>query len=403
MIRGRTALICAISLLLALCFALPAFAATAAELDAHRNAAISARKQAEAADAAADKLAAEVARMDSEIDRLQREADSLDPQIAQATKRTAQLEAEVQKLRDECADIESDIAETTAEYERQQDMLAERVQSTYRQGAWYYLDILLGSQDFGDLITRTDYVGRVMEANSNAAKSLAATKDSLETAQVELERSLAAISAKRQEAASIEGKLRSLQNTRESKANAQEALQKNKSELMAETRENAARLLEIAKAEEAEAARVASELKGRGSGSGIYNGVMKWPVNGGYVSSPYGWRIHPIFKTKKFHRGIDIAASSGTAVYAAGDGTVIKASYGWGGGYGNRIWIDHGNGVITTYNHLKDGSFKVSSGQRVDKGDTIAGVGSTGYSTGAHLHFEIWVNGDTVNPMQYLQ
>jgi murein DD-endopeptidase MepM/ murein hydrolase activator NlpD len=127
---------------------------------------------------------------------------------------------------------------------------------------------------------------------------------------------------------------------------------------------------------------------------------MTWPVPGGSVTSNYGWRVHPIFGSKKFHHGIDISKGGGTVV-AAGSGTVIRASYGWGGGYGNQIFVDHGDGVVTTYNHLADGSFKVSNGATVSGGQAIANVGSTGYSTGPHLHFEVRVNGDSTNPMNY--
>ena len=128
---------------------------------------------------------------------------------------------------------------------------------------------------------------------------------------------------------------------------------------------------------------------------------MSFPVPGGYISSSFGYRIHPIFGTRKMHQGVDIGAGSGAAVVAAGDGTVMLTSYGWGGGYGNRIWIDHGNGVVTTYNHLLDGSFKVSNGATVSRGQRIASVGSTGYSTGPHLHFEVRVNGTAKNPGNY--
>lgn len=136
-------------------------------------------------------------------------------------------------------------------------------------------------------------------------------------------------------------------------------------------------------------------------------GAWTWPVPGyTKITSAFGWRIHPVYGYKKFHSGIDIAAPLGTKVVAARGGTVIIVSapvqgknYG-GYGYGNYIVIDHGDGKATLYGHLKQ--TEVTVGQGVDAGDRIGLVGSTGTSTGPHLHFEVRVNGSTVNPMDYV-
>ncbi len=109
--------------------------------------------------------------------------------------------------------------------------------------------------------------------------------------------------------------------------------------------------------------------------------------------------MHPIFKSRRFHTGLDIGAGSGSAIVAAADGKVISAGY--RGGYGNTVMIDHGNGVVTLYAHQKSGGIKVSVGERVGKGERIGSVGSTGYSTGPHLHFEVRVNGAPKNPASY--
>lgn len=121
-------------------------------------------------------------------------------------------------------------------------------------------------------------------------------------------------------------------------------------------------------------------------------------VSGTRISSTYGYRTHPITGTKKFHKGLDIAAPQGNSVYAFADGKVIEA--GWNGGYGNWILIDHGNGLKSGYGHLS--KISVKTGQRVGTGEKIGAVGSTGDSTGPHLHFEIIKNGSTVNPLNYL-
>jgi murein DD-endopeptidase MepM/ murein hydrolase activator NlpD len=124
---------------------------------------------------------------------------------------------------------------------------------------------------------------------------------------------------------------------------------------------------------------------------------MIWPVNG-TVTSGYGYRIHPILGKRILHTGIDIAAASGTSIWAADGGTVIYAT--WVSGYGNTVAIDHGGGISTLYAHQS--SMAVSYGQKVKKGQVVGYVGSTGYSTGPHLHFEVRVNGTPVDPMGYL-
>jgi murein DD-endopeptidase MepM/ murein hydrolase activator NlpD len=129
-------------------------------------------------------------------------------------------------------------------------------------------------------------------------------------------------------------------------------------------------------------------------------GVMKWPTPGyTRVSSPYGMRIHPIYKVKKMHTGIDIDAPSGAKIIAANSGKVILA--GWNGGYGNCVIIDHGSGLATLYAHQS--KILVSVGDKVNKGDTIGKVGSTGLSTGPHLHFEVRKGGQTTNPIPYVK
>lgn len=161
-----------------------------------------------------------------------------------------------------------------------------------------------------------------------------------------------------------------------------------------------ARLHDLAR-EQTKLKRILAEQARRARRSGhSQGGALAYPVNGP-ISSGFGWRIHPIFHYRRLHTGTDFAVACGTPVHAAKAGRVILA--GWAGGYGNRVVIDHGlvNGVglATTYNHL---SHIVRSGGHVKKGQLIAYSGTTGSSTGCHLHFEVLVNGGFVNPMRWL-
>jgi murein DD-endopeptidase MepM/ murein hydrolase activator NlpD len=177
--------------------------------------------------------------------------------------------------------------------------------------------------------------------------------------------------------------------------------QQAKEGLLADTRANAARLRRIADAEDAEGTRIESYLSSRkGShGSGRTAGGLTWPAAASRrVTSAFGWRYHPILRTRRFHQGIDIGAPAGSRIVAAASGTVIYSGY--RGGYGNTVMIDHGNGLVTVYAHQS--STSVSRGAKVKKGQTIGHVGSTGLSTGPHLHFETRVNGVARDPGAYL-
>lgn len=386
----------------------PAAAVSSSDAEAHRRKAADARKAAAEAEARASELLKETRALDERIDALAGQLADLAPKIDEASGRTARLQAEVGKLRSRIQDKEREITRTQAELERQQKLLAARMTSSYKQGGSFFIDLLLEARDIRDLIARTALVQRVISDNERIAADLADTRTTLEAQREALDRDLETVSTKRTEAATVEKQLKDLRAQRRGAMNEQKQVQSAKLELVKENKANAERLRKIAAEEEAESARIEAELRKRSSaGSGVYNGVMAWPVPGFYrVSSPYGYRIHPIFGTRKLHTGIDVGRDGGrsidgAAIVASGDGEVIYAGY--RGGYGNTVMVDHGNGVVTLYAHQRSGGIRVGVGQRVSKGDTIGTVGSTGYSTGPHLHFEVRVNGAPVDPMPYLR
>lgn len=406
--RSRAYISCLLCFALLLGLSTPAFGATEAE--EHRKAAEDARQAADAAQTQADRLAAEVKALDDDIAALAGEVSELDPQISEAATRSQRLRAEVESLRAQITQKEAEITQTQADYEVQQDLLDGRMATSYKNGSWFYLDLLLDSKNFNDLIARTTLVQRVIESNQQIANQLEEMRIALEQRRVELDRTLESVQTKRQEAEAVEANLRTMRAQRQAAVDEQEAIQGQKASMMEESEANAEKLLEFAQQEEAEAARIEAELNNSSSsGSGNYNGEMAWPVPGFYrISSPYGYRIHPIFGTRKLHTGIDIGRNldpaqsiDGAAIVAAGDGTVIYAAY--RSGYGNTVMIDHGDGVVTLYAHQQSGGIRVSNGQSVSKGQRIGTVGSTGYSTGPHLHFEVRVNGSPVDPMGYLR
>lgn len=386
-----------------------AFAATVDELREHERAAQEAREAAAAAQSTANKLEAEARALDDTIDAIQGDITALADDISIATERTERLQEEVDALTAKINAKQAEIDATQDEYERQQELLGQRMESTYKSGDLAYFELLLDSRTIEDFITRTALVQRVIKSNTELADSLKNTRISLEKIKAEIERDRETVDAKRAEAKSEQDRLLGLRAQHQSKLDAQKNAQAQKEALVAENEANAARLRAQAEAEEAESARIAKELYG--TGSGYFAGVMAFPVPG-FEQTPsggsaFGYRIHPILGYRKMHTGIDIGGRAvgkninGATIVAAADGKVIYAGY--RGGYGYCTIIDHGNGVTSLYAHQQSGSISVSNGQTVSKRDAIGKVGTTGLSTGPHLHFEVRVNGNPVDPMKYLK
>ncbi|HSQ21725.1 MAG TPA: hypothetical protein VLQ52_02855, partial [Coriobacteriia bacterium] len=266
--RRRRALSLFISLALALVLGVSPFsyAVSDADLRAHEEAAREAREAAAAAQSEADRLSREVADLDRAIDAIQAEINALADDVAEATERTNRLKDEVNELRAQVNAKQNNIDETQAEYERQRALLGDRIQATYKNGDFIYLELLLDARSIEDFITRTTLVQRVIKSNEDLAHQLKDTRIALEKAKAELERDLAAVDAKRAEAQAEEDRLRSLRAQHQSKLNAQQAAQDKKADLVAENTANAKRLRALAEAEEAESAKIAAELYGTGSG-----------------------------------------------------------------------------------------------------------------------------------------
>lgn len=386
-------LVCAVVVLASI--PTPALAAGSAQ--AHRDKASTARKQAAAADKKAADLQSQIKDLDAKAEKFAKAAQAYDPKIRVASAKAQKLLNELTALKEKEVALKSDIASTTAEYQVQQKELAVRVTDTYKNGDQYLLELLFGASDMNDFIARTEIISRLVSANVDASKELTLTKRKLESDKAQLDVVVSAAQKKSDAAVANANSLKSMQDAQQAAANSAESLQNQKTALMKDTKANASRLRALAEEEEAEAAKLSSELSG--NGSGYFAGSMTWPVPASHrITSSFGWRICP-YHGRELHPGIDIGASSGSAIVAAGSGRVISA--GWRGGYGNTIIIDHGNGVTTLYAHQLSGGIRVSVGQQVKAGQRIGTVGSTGNSTGPHLHWEVRVNGTPKNPTTY--
>ncbi len=264
-------------------------------------------------------------------------------------------------------------------------VLNRRIRDIYENGQISYLDVLVGAANFTDLTTRMDLLKRVL------------SQDVALIAQVKAEQQL------------IIQKTAELKQDRERIVELRKAVQA-KRDLIKNRRDAQKAVLDEAVNEKETADRAYQELLetsrqieqmirgGADKGGAIpASGAMVWPT-GGPVTSPFGWRTHPIFGTQRLHTGIDIGADYGDNVVAVDHGVIIYAD--WMGGYGKTVVIEHGGGISTLYAH--NSTLLVTPGQTVRKGETVSRVGSTGYSTGPHLHFEVRRNGTPVNPLGFL-
>ena len=270
--------------------------------------------------------------------------------------------------------------------EAQTKTLHRRMRDIYKNGQVNYIDVLFGAKDFNDFVSRMDILKKILAYDNALVKGTKADRETLKKAQAQLEFDRVKIVELRKQAAVKREQVAVRRQERQGVLNA--------ATYERETAERAYReLIETSKQIETMIRRIQSGEKNIGGSTG----TMLWPAEG-EITSPFGWRVHPIFGTQRLHTGIDIGADYGDSVRAADGGVVIHSD--WMGGYGNAVIIDHGNGISTLYAH--NSQLLVSEGQTVAKGQTISRVGSTGYSTGPHLHFEVRQNGSPVNPLNFL-
>lgn len=318
--------------------------------------------------------------VDEEIGRVQEQIDALDVQIAASDEKIAAKQQE--------------LAAAEAESDRQNAAYQERVKMMVERGAMSYLEILLSAKSFSDFLVRADVIQQVAEYDNQLLTTLQEKEQAIADIKQELEDERANTVAIRSEAdqhrQTLNAKLAESQQILKDLEQDQEKLKAQQ--------EQAQRDEEAARAEIAAALRRTS---GSSSATSVYTGgTFRWPTDvTTLVTSDFSMRTHPTLGVYKQHTGIDIGAGYGTDVLAGGDGTVLIA--GWNNAYGWMVVIDHGGGVTTLYGH--NSKLLVSPGQKVTRGQTIAKVGSTGYSTGPHIHFEVNVNGQVVNPWNYLQ
>ena len=339
---------------------------------------------------------------------LERSKNDLTAYVTQLDSELSSIQEKIEKYNTLITEKEAQIVETTEELneaikqqEDQYEAMKKRIRFMYEKGDTFYLEMLFSSAGFADMMNKADYIESLSRYDRNKLEEYVQTREMVELCKEELETQKELLDEAKTAVEEEEANISSLIEEKEAQIisvsgdiSNKEAAIKEYEEMIAQ--ENA----EIAALEKAVAEEKA-RLEAENAQARIYNGGMfTWPCPGyKRISDEYGNRIHPILGTQQFHNGVDMSAPSGTAILAAYDGDVIAAAY--SGSMGNYIMIDHGSGLYTIYMHCS--ALYVSKGQAVTKGQNIAAVGSTGRSTGPHLHFSVRLNGSYVSPWNYLK
>lgn len=300
---------------------------------------------------------------------------------------------EYQKLVDEMKLVEKDldaldksIQDSEDIYNKQKELFKTKIRVMYENSNISYFEMLISSKNFIDFFARLELISRIIKRNKEVIEELEIAKKDLDYKRMLSEN----IRSDKQR--QVTTKQKEIETIRVSRGGLEERIRKSKAELEKLERQEDNLLKQSTLLEN----QIRNSSK---KGTKYTGGSMVWPsTDSTRITSYYGTRYHPILKKYRMHTGLDIDAANGTSIIAANKGTVLVA--GWQGDYGNAVIIDHGGGISTLYAHSS--KVLVSKGDKVEAGDTIAKVGSTGLSTGPHLHFEVRKDGKLTNPLDYV-
>ena len=364
---------------------------------------------------------ADLQRIDARRAQLERRLEVLSGKLGKAEAELADSEADLFSTTQRLVATQANLDDTRQELAANQEIFEDRARATYMYGggsAW--AGLLLGVEDFGEFERGMKYARTMLVDDQRRMERISGLETKIERTAADLrilqerraeQRTIDA--QRRDTAAAIVAEHEAVTAKVNAEADKRRLLvaklesDRRSYVAMVQELESQGEQLETRLAEIAAAARARAEAERQAAiqenvpvpsiAAPEPTGVFVWPASGPTTSS-YGWRTHPIFGTRRFHAGIDIGAGYGAPIVAADSGVVVSA--GDMGGYGYATVIDHGGGLATMYAHQS--SLQVSAGQSVSRGQVIGAIGSTGYSTGPHLHFEVRVNGATRDPMAYL-
>lgn len=342
-----------------------------------------------------DKLSQQKQQLESDLKSIQNDKsqqmkykDKLDKDISVTQSQINTLNSMITSLQKQATQTQSDIDKLEAQMKTQLANYKSRIRIMYEEGTSSYLEVLLSSQSYSAFLSRLEIVESIVERDNKIIDELKATNTKLNQAQAVIAKNLSTQESSKKD---VEAKKADLA----SKSAEIQAIIKR----LGQDESYYKQQYDIAEQEEKRVQNEINNLISPSSQSSYVGGIFAWPCPGyTTITSPFGWRFHPVLKVNKLHDGIDIGAPTGANIVAANSGKVVKAEYNTA--YGNMVVIDHGGGKATLYGHMSQ--MLVSAGDSVTRGQVIGLVGSTGYATGPHLHFSVIVDGSVTDPMDYL-
>lgn len=324
--------------------------------------------------------------------------ERLDGELATIQAKIADLKGKIEDKEGEIVLTQSELEEAIQDQERQYEAMKERIKFMYEKGDDLYMELIFSSQSFGDMLNKAEYIEMLSSYDRKMLDRYVETRELIELYKQQLEEERAYLEDAK---AGVESEEDSLNSLIDEKKDAIEQVSddiQNKEAAIAEyeayIKEQNETIAMLEKVVAEEKAKLAEENRMKYDG-----GMFQWPAPSyTAISSDYGNRIHPTLGMERFHNGVDMAAPGGSPILAAYDGKVVAADY--SSSMGNYLMVDHGDGLYTIYMHAS--ALYVSKGDFVVKGQNIAAVGSTGRSTGNHLHFSVRLNGSYVSPWSYL-
>lgn len=325
----------------------------------------------------------------NELSENLQQVQKLDEKIASSQTELDELNVKITELQTSIDQVGTELQAAEESYNSQKKLLDDRLIEIYEEGEIQYLDVLLSSSNMSEFLSTYFLVTELVEYDKLLLEDMEEKKHEIELSKEKLSKEqeeLATIKANQTKTAKI------VENTKTVRENFIAKLSEEEKQIQSQIDEYNRQFDEI----NAEILKLAME----GIDTKYIGGELAWPVPGyTRITSKYGMRTHPITGVYKLHTGVDIGAPMGANFVAANDGIVVKAGY--NGAYGNMVIIDHGGGIQTLYAHGSE--ITVNVGDTVKRGETVVlKVGSTGYSTGAHAHFEVRVNGVTQDPLPYI-
>ncbi len=330
-----------------------------------------------------------------ELQKVKHQAGIVTSDIKWVDQRLQELESELQQSsndlsgsRERQVRLSKELTEAGKRLDARKIQVAQRLRQNYMKGPTGFLSVLVGTQTVGELVSRKVLRDAIVRKDHDVFDDYRILKASI------------AVKKKQQDSEVV--RFARLVQVEKRNQDALADAREEKTDLLQDLKGQQARIKEMIAQFEADERAIEDEIVAyikRSNASGSkpplpkFAGRFSKPVDGPQTS-PFGYRFHPILKTRRLHTGIDFGAHSGSPIRAAADGIVVWAGY--RGGYGNHVILDHGGGIMTLYGHAS--KLFVSSGARVKRGDRIAAVGSTGLSTAPHLHFEVRINGKPVDP-----